>query len=95
VLCYDFTLTEPQDVIFSMGYQSSASVGAANNTLLYIDNVRLLQKINTAIRKTTADNNKATGACYDLAGRRIANGSQAVFPAVYVQNGKKLLQKRK
>ena len=95
VLCYDFTLTEPQDVIFSMGYQSSASVGAANNTLLYIDNVRLLQKINTAIRKTTADNNKATGACYDLAGRRLANGSQAVFPAVYVQNGKKLLQKRK
>ncbi len=95
VLCYDFTLTEPQDVIFSMGYQSSASVGAANNTLLYIDNVRLLQKINTAIRKTTADNNKATGACYDLAGRKIANGSQAVFPAVYVQNGKKLLQKRK
>ena len=95
VLCYDFTLTEPQDVILSMGYQSSASVGAANNTLLYIDNVRLLQKINTAIRKTTADNNKATGACYDLAGRRIANGSQAVFPAVYVQNGKKLLQKRK
>ena len=95
VLCYDFTLTEPQDVILSMGYQSSASVGAANNTLLYIDNVRLLQKINTAIRKITADNNKATGACYDLAGRRIANGSQAVFPAVYVQNGKKLLQKRK
>jgi len=95
VLCYDFTLTEPQDVILSMGYQSSASVGAANNTLLYIDNVRLLQKINTAIRKTTADNNKATGACYDLAGRKIANGSQAVFPAVYVQNGKKLLQKRK
>lgn len=95
VLCYDFTLTEPQDVILSMGYQSSASVGAANNTLLYIDNVRLLQKINTAIRKTTADNNKATGACYDLAGRRLANGSQAVFPAVYVQNGKKLLQKRK
>ena len=95
VLCYDFTLTEPQDVILSMGYQSSASVGAANNTLLYIDNVRLLQKINTAIRKTTADNNKATGACYDLAGRRLVNGSQAVFPAVYVQNGKKLLQKRK
>ena len=95
VLCYDFTLTEPQDVILSMGYQSSASVGAANNTLLYIDNVRLLQKINTAIRKTTADNNKATGACYDLSGRKIANGSLAVFPAVYVQNGKKLLQKRK
>ena len=95
VLCYDFTLTEPQDVILSMGYQSSASVGAANNTLLYIDNVRLLQKINTSIRKTTADYNKATGACYDLGGRRIANGSLAVFPAVYVQNGKKLLQKRK
>jgi hypothetical protein len=42
-ICYDFTLTETTDVTFSLGYESSQGQGAANNTLLYIDNVRLLK----------------------------------------------------
>ena len=41
---YDFTLAEQGEVEISLGFATSASVGAANNTLLYIDNVRLLKK---------------------------------------------------
>ena len=41
---YDFTLEQAQDVTISLGYNSTSSVGAANNTLLYIDNVRLYKK---------------------------------------------------
>lgn len=41
---YDFTLTERSDVEVSLGFATSAGVGAANNTLLYIDHVRLLSK---------------------------------------------------
>ena len=42
-ICYDFTLTKTTEVTFSIGYESSQGQGAANNTLLYIDNVRLLK----------------------------------------------------
>ena len=45
LMSYDFTLHETTDVEFSLGFSTSSSVGAANNTLLYIDNVRLLKKI--------------------------------------------------
>lgn len=41
-LVFDFTLDNEEDVTVSIGYESSQSVGAANNTLMYIDNVRLL-----------------------------------------------------
>ncbi len=44
VMPYDFTLGEKGEVTVSLGFHTSASVGAANNTLLYIDNVRLLAK---------------------------------------------------
>lgn len=39
-----FTLDEPTEVTISMGLKTTASVGAANNTRLYIDNVRLYSK---------------------------------------------------
>lgn len=39
-----FTLTETTPVTISMGLRTTAGVGAANNTRLYIDDVRLLQK---------------------------------------------------
>ena len=94
-MCYDFTLNEAGDVILSLGYQTSTSVGAANNTLLYIDNVRLLQKINTAINLVAKDNIAASDACYDLAGRKISTGKLASLPTIYVKKGKKSLQKRK
>lgn len=42
VIPFDFTLEERTDVTFSLGFKTSGGVGAANNTLLYIDNLRLL-----------------------------------------------------
>ena len=44
MMSYDFTLTEATDVGISLGFSTSESVGAANNSLLYIDHVRLLKK---------------------------------------------------
>jgi hypothetical protein len=44
LMCYDFTLNRTLRVEISLGFTTSAAVGAANNTLLYIDNVRLLSK---------------------------------------------------
>ena len=44
VMVYDFSLNRTLNVEISLGFTSSAAVGAANNTLLYIDNVRLLSK---------------------------------------------------
>ena len=44
VIPYDFTLAQKAPVTISLGFRTSNGVGAANNTLLYIDNVRLLAK---------------------------------------------------
>ena len=44
LMCYDFTLNRTLNVEISLGFTTTAAVGAANNTLLYIDNVRLLSK---------------------------------------------------
>lgn len=44
LMCYDFSLNRTLNVEISLGVTTSAAVGAANNTLLYIDNVRLLSK---------------------------------------------------
>jgi hypothetical protein len=40
-LCYDLDVGGLQSITLSLGFETSASLGAANNTLLYIDNVRL------------------------------------------------------
>ena len=43
-MVYDFSLNRTLNVEISLGFTTSAAVGAANNTLLYIDNVRILSK---------------------------------------------------
>ena len=43
-LSFPFELTEATDVCFRLGLATSQSQGAANNTRLYIDNVRLFRK---------------------------------------------------
>ncbi len=48
-LVYDFSLTESAPVEISLGYKTSASVGVANNTLMYIDAVKLLRKDSDSI----------------------------------------------
>ena len=89
-LCYDFTLTEEQTVTLSLGFRTSAGVGAANNTLLYIDNVRLLQAdkptgIHGLNHKKISDNQ-----IYDLSGRRIKASSAT--RGIYIQNGHKVVR---
>jgi hypothetical protein len=88
-LCYDFTLTGQQTVTLSLGFRTSASVGAANNTLLYIDHLRLLASDRnqpTAIREITRQ--QATGIVYDLQGRPVQPSSRGV----YIQDGRKMVK---
>ncbi|MBQ3754237.1 MAG: dockerin type I repeat-containing protein [Prevotella sp.] len=40
-LCYDLNMGSKETVTVSLGFSTSAKQGAANNTLLYIDNLRL------------------------------------------------------
>ncbi len=89
-LCYDFTLDSEQSVTLSLGYNTSAGVGVANNTLLYIDNIRLLQKeeIETGItnQKQARTNDEAL---YDLTGRQV----DAAHQGIYIQRGKKIVKR--
>lgn len=87
VMVYDFTLSSPADVVVSLGYRTSAGVGAANNTLLYIDNVRLLTKIADDV--LVIDNGQLTidNSIYDLQGRRVNTPQHGV----YIVNGKKII----
>lgn len=93
---YDFTLDQEQDVEISLGFRTSASVGAASNSLLYIDNVRLLaSRDNEAVgaRRPAADSGSRD--IYSLTGTRVAE--QQGFPAahlprgIYISGNKKIL----
>ena len=89
-LCYDFELADEQTVTLSLGFQTSASVGAANNTLLYIDNLRLLasdENVPTFIREVNTVSS-AAAAVYDLQGRTVVNTKHGV----YIQDGKKIIK---
>ncbi len=101
-LAYDFILNEAKDVTLSMGFRTSLSQGAANNTLLYIDNVRVLKKITTGIQlpnTSQAVSNSTT--IYDLSGRKVMDmqGKRQktkmnnLKPGVYFVNGKKMVVK--
>jgi hypothetical protein len=89
-LCYDFELTGEQAVTFSLGFKTSASAGAANNTLLYLDNLRLLTKEEdtNGIRQIQRTN---ASAAYDLQGRQIQN--MAAYHGIYIVKGKKAFMK--
>jgi len=89
-LCYDFELTGEQAVTFSLGFKTSASAGAANNTLLYLDNLRLLTKEEApnGIRQIQTTN---ASAAYDLQGRQIQN--MAAYHGIYIVKGKKAFMK--
>ena len=88
---FDFELTEPAEIVVSAGYSSSAAVGAANNTLLYVDNVRLLEKVTDGITRIVRhDEPSADGAVYNLLGQRL---NQPVC-GVYIQNGRKMVKSK-
>jgi hypothetical protein len=93
LMVYDFSLAERCDVEVSLGFSTSASVGAANNTLLYIDNVRLLKK-NTNI-DGGIDNvrySSAKDAVYSILGVR-QQLSQETPHGIYIADGKKIVHK--
>ena len=88
---YDFSLTERSDVEISLGFATSSSVGAANNTLLYIDNVRLLKK-NTNIEDGIANIQSPTEReAYSTHGIRL-QVSQEGGPGIYIVDGKKVVR---
>ena len=90
-LCYDFELSQQQSVTISLGFRTSAGVGAANNTLLYIDNVRLLVDDATAtiIREVPSAASTRQSTYYDLQGRPV--GKQSLRPGIYITSGQKVV----
>ena len=77
-------------VTLSLGVRTSASAGAANNTLLYVDNVRLLASDDnaTGIQEVSLTSAEPT-TVFDLQGRRV--NPSVVRHGIYIQNGKKVL----
>ena len=90
-LAYDFTLTESKPVQISLGYNINNGAGAANNTLLYLDNVRILKKIGSGIEEIVVD--KASTAVYTLDGILVRRaGDNSPLPAgTYVTKGHKFI----
>ncbi len=97
VIPYDFTLSEQSPVTISLGFQTSAGVGAANNTLLYIDNIRLLAKdtnLPDAIDTPSAPTGQMPVDVYSLTGillRRAvpaATATQGLAPGLYIVGGR-------
>lgn len=84
LMVYDFDLDTDTDVTLSLGYSSSASTGAANNTLLYIDNIRLLQKLTNGISEINTPSSSANNAIFNIAGQRMT----APHKGLYIQNGR-------
>lgn len=86
-MVYDFKLTETQRVTFSLGYSTSASQGAANNTLLYIDNLRLGVHSATGIAYAQNESTAAKKGVYTLGGIRVPRAERGVF----VVDGRKVV----
>jgi hypothetical protein len=98
LMVYDFTLTRTTSVEISLGFTTSASVGAANNTLLYIDNVRLLQKSpDTSVGSVMCEEERE--AIYTLTGQKVLEVSaddklpEHLPAGVYIKGNQKILVK--
>ena len=89
------TTANIKTVTLRLGLQTTANQGAANQTRVYIDNVRLWQKKETVpvgIGLTPAPSlsrGGETGAVYDLSGRRL---STLPRHGIVIQNGQKILR---
>ena len=99
LMVYDFTLTRTTNVEISLGFTTSAAVGAANNTLLYIDNVRLLQKepdVDTSL--CPMEQKAAQEGLYTLTGQKVLEVIDDKLPehlpaGVYIKGNQKILVK--
>lgn len=91
-MVYDFTLDEPTNVVVSLGYQSSAAQGAANNTLLYIDNVRLLKAVVDSVSHLpfstrVTQEGKYRQPTYNVAGQR----TKGAIHGIVIDEGRKII----
>ncbi len=85
---YDFTLAEQGEVEISLGFATSASVGAANNTLLYIDNVRLLKKdTNVEDGVDKVNNQEDIAEVYTLSGVYICAIERSKISSLHLPKG--------
>ena len=98
LMAYDFTLHETTDVEFSLGFSTSSSVGAANNTLLYIDNVRLLKKVSNVEEGVSGALQPTKKVdVYTMSGTRlrtmqsVESATQGLDEGIYVVDGVKVL----
>lgn len=94
-----FTLTETTAVTVSLGLRTTAGVGAANNTRLYVDDVRLLHKkepIADGLRDLLPADASALTDVYTLQGFRVrrqvpaAQATQGLTKGIYIVNGQKV-----
>ena len=99
LMVYDFTLTRTTSVEVSLGFTTSAAVGAANNTLLYIDNVRLLQKNSDVDASIGSVKHEAQEAVYTLTGQKVLEVSaddnllEHLPAGIYIKGNQKILVK--
>ena len=86
---------EHQTVTFRLGLKTSASQGAANNTRLYIDNLRIWQLTEVIIdgiggtNHSKWKNENIAGPMYDLSGRQL---TQIPAKGVFIQAGRKVVR---
>ncbi len=89
----DFKLYEPTDVTFRLGLATSANQGAANQTRLYIDDLRLwmpryvYDDVVVGIDDRPRVSSAAATAVYDLSGRRVSD--HPAKRGVYISGGRK------
>jgi nucleosome binding factor SPN SPT16 subunit len=88
-MVYDFTLQTAQDMRISLGYNTTTNSGAANNTLLYIDHIRLLRRVPTAVTALHDKPSRDEGR-YNLAGQRLQD-SGTLPRGIYIINGRKMI----
>ena len=98
-LCYDFNITKEQTVTLSLGFRTSIAAGAANNTLMYVDHIRLLveDEETTAIHDFNRNGEKLQLTAdihdiYDLSGRKISGTARALKKGIYVKGNKKFIK---
>ena len=97
-----FTLSQRSDVCISMGLETSAGQGAANNTRIYIDRVRLLHKgeyIPDGLDELLQDDSSKPVDVYDLRGIllrkqvRPEEATQGLPQGTYIVGKQKVMAK--
>lgn len=94
-----FALTESTDVTVSLGLRTTASLGAANNTRLYVDDVRLWKKTEPlpdalrALQRATADRRTDVYTVQGVRLRgqvRLSEALQGLPHGIYIVSGQKV-----